>query len=35
MSCALVVADRCRVDTPEGPAIEPGREEPTLKVMAE
>ena len=32
MSCAMAVADRCKVDTDDGVAIEPGREEPTLKV---
>ena len=32
MSCAMVVADRCKVETADGLAVEPGREEPTLKV---
>jgi hypothetical protein len=29
------VAERCRVDTPQGLAVEPGREEPTLKVSSD
>ncbi len=35
MSCAMSVAERCRVDTPQGLAVEPGREEPTLKVSSD
>jgi hypothetical protein len=33
MSCAMSVAERCRIDSPQGVAVEPGREEPTLKVQ--
>jgi hypothetical protein len=35
MSCAMSVAERCRVDNPQGLAVEPGREEPTLKVSSD
>ena len=28
----MTVAERCLVETSEGLAVEPGREEPTLKV---
>ena len=32
MGAAMTVAERCLVETTEGLAVEPGREEPTLKV---